>query len=440
MDTILPLLVCLDAGVTPTASRQLRHILLAMLTMTGRVTMRGMARWTGKGGSYRTIQRFFATTLPWASLFWLFFRTHCFAPDDVYLLAGDETVVTKAGKHTHGLDRFFSSIYGRAVPGLAFFALSVVSRRDRHAFPLCVEQVLRPPVDPAHTASPRRSTTATKKPTAPVSDAPPTKRGRPKGCKTTDKRDVVLSAELQRISTMVTGLLQRISQTLPLTYLVLDGHVGNNDSVQMTQRCGLHLISKVRADSALYTQYAGPYAGHGPRRRYGEKLIYKALPDQYLHTTTVEDGIETRIHHLTALHKDFADPLNVVIITKINLQSRKVAHVILFSSDVTLSSATIIDYYSLRFQIEFNFRDAKQYWGLEDFMNVSQTAVTNAANISLFMVNVTYCYLQKMRHRFPEWTPLDLKTQARGIKYVEEVVNCFPKSPTQFYWAVSCTR
>jgi hypothetical protein len=28
----------------------------------------------------------------------------------------------------------------------------------------------------------------------------------------------------------------------------------------------------------------------------------------------------------------------------------------------------MIDYYRLRFQLEFNFRDAKQYWGLEDFM------------------------------------------------------------------------
>jgi len=40
--------------------------------------------------------------------------------------------------------------------------------------------------------------------------------------------------------------------------------------------------------------------------------------------------------------------------------------VLLFSDDLTLASETLIDYYSLRFQIEFNFRDAKQYWGLED--------------------------------------------------------------------------
>ena len=32
--------------------------------------------------------------------------------------------------------------------------------------------------------------------------------------------------------------------------------------------------------------------------------------------------------------------------------------------------------------------DPKQYWGLEDFMNVSPTGVTNAVNLSLFMVNV----------------------------------------------------
>jgi putative transposase len=45
-----------------------------------------------------------------------------------------------------------------------------------------------------------------------------------------------------------------------------------------------------------------------------------------------------------------------------------------------LSYEKIIDYYKLRFQIEFNLCDAKQFWGLEDFMSLSQTAVINAAN------------------------------------------------------------
>ena len=58
--------------------------------------------------------------IPWATLFWVFFRQHVYRPGDVYLVAGDEVVATKAGKHTHGLDRFFASLYGKPVPGLAF--------------------------------------------------------------------------------------------------------------------------------------------------------------------------------------------------------------------------------------------------------------------------------------------------------------------------------
>src|SRR5712692_8102899 len=105
---ILALLQCLAPILSVTTIRQLSRIVFALLALTGRVTMLGISRWTGAGGSYRTVQRFFATALPWAALFWIFFRTHLFQTDDVYLLAGDETVVTKAGKHTAGLDRFFA--------------------------------------------------------------------------------------------------------------------------------------------------------------------------------------------------------------------------------------------------------------------------------------------------------------------------------------------
>ena len=97
MPDILALLLCLQPCITATTARQLSHITLGMLTMTGRVTMLGISRWAGDGGSYRTIQRFFATALPWAQLFWRFFRQHLFQTDAVYLLAGDEVVVTKAG-------------------------------------------------------------------------------------------------------------------------------------------------------------------------------------------------------------------------------------------------------------------------------------------------------------------------------------------------------
>jgi len=47
-----------------------------MLSMSGRVTMRGRSRWCGKGGSYRTIQRFFTTSVNWCHLQWLLIRHH----------------------------------------------------------------------------------------------------------------------------------------------------------------------------------------------------------------------------------------------------------------------------------------------------------------------------------------------------------------------------
>jgi putative transposase len=114
--------------------RQFNRIALAMVVMTGRVTMLGLSRWAGPGGSYRTVQRFFATVIPWAVLFWVFFRHHVYRSEEAYLLGGDAVVVTKAGKTTHGLDRFFASLYGKPVPGLAFFALSLVSIQRRRSF------------------------------------------------------------------------------------------------------------------------------------------------------------------------------------------------------------------------------------------------------------------------------------------------------------------
>ena len=126
MGDIVALFQCLHPHVTATTARPCSRIAWAMLVMTGRVTMLGISRWAGKGGSYRTVQRFFSQALPWAILFWVFFRQHMYRPEDVYLLVGDEVVATKAGKLTHGLDRFFSSLYGKPVPGIAFFALSLV--------------------------------------------------------------------------------------------------------------------------------------------------------------------------------------------------------------------------------------------------------------------------------------------------------------------------
>jgi putative transposase len=224
-------------------------------------------------------------------------------------------------------------------------------------------------------------------------------------------------------------LLQLIAGWLPLTYLVLDGHFGNHNALHMARQHHLHLISKLRCDAALYFPYTGPYAGRGPHRKYGAKVDYNALPVSELKETTVEGSLQTCVYQMQLLHKEFTQPLNVVIIVKTNLRTQARAHVVLFSSDLALAYAPLVDYYGLRFQIEFNFRDAKQYWGLEDFMNVTPTGVTNAANLSLFMVNVAYCLRADSHSRDADYSVLDLKADCRGYKYVEETIKMLPEKP-----------
>ena len=107
------------------------------------------------------------------------------------------------------------------------------------------------------------------------------------------------------------------------------------------------------------------------------------------------------------LHNEFPQPLHGVSIVQTNLRPQAHAHVVLCSSDLALAYAPLVDYYGLRFQIEFNFRDAKQYWGLEDFMNVTPTGVTNAASLSLFMVNVAYCLRADGHARDPDDSVLE---------------------------------
>jgi len=421
MPEIVTLLHSFAPYLKATTLRQMARVIMAILTMSGRVTMLGIARWTEQGGSYRTIQRFYNTVLPWALLHWAFFKAELYHPDDVYILVGDESIVPKSGQQTHGLDRFFSSLYGKPIPGLAFFALSVVNTRERRSYPVQVEQMLGAECGKAAAAQ-----SAPKKHSPAQGHRP---AGRPKGSKNQDKTHVTLTPELQLIQNMVRKQLLIFNGVLTPAYLVLDGHFGHNNAQQMTRQCGIDIISKLRCDSALYFVYDGPQKKRGPRRKYGDKIDYDHIPERYLQAREEEDGIRTAYYQATMLHKAFAQPLNVVIIVKTKLETGARAHVVLFSSDLNLSYAQLVDYYRLRFQIEFNFRDAKQYWGLDDFMNVKEIPVTNAANLALFMVNIAQRLLADFRQRHPHAGVLDLKAFFRGHKYVSATLELLPEKP-----------
>jgi putative transposase len=418
MPDIMILLACVSQCLDGTTMRQLARVSEAMLSMSGRVTMRGIARWAGKGGSYRTIQRFFTTSLSWGKVQWVLIRHHLLDPDDVIVLGGDDVVVTKSGKKTHGLDRFFSSLYGKAVPGLCFLSVSLMSVKRRTAYPVLMEQH-----GPEHRQAPAE---VRKK----QSEG---KRGRPQGSKNQHRHEVTLSPYLCFVQESISRVLQLIGEHAKVHHFVFDGAFGYNDAVQMVRQLGLHLISKLRHNAALYFPYDGPYSGRGRQKKYGEKLDCRNISQAYLKESFVEEDIQTKIFQLPLWHKKFADLLNIVVIVKTNLTTQAVAHVILFSSDLALAYAQLIEHYRLRFQLEFTFRDAKQYWGLEDFMTVNERPVYNSANLAMFMVNVSHAMMRPMRTRWPACSVNDLKAWFRSRKYVVEILKLLPEMPEPIF-------
>ena len=258
-------------------------------------------------------------------------------------------------------------------------------------------------------------------------------RGRPKGSKNRHRREVALSPSLCCIQAHIKRLLEQIGDAFTVVYCIFDGEFGHNDALQMVRQVGLHLIAKLRYTSALYLPYDGPYSGRGPRRKYGRKLDYQHMPSEYLPATSMDKEIQTQIYQMSLWHKKFADLLKIVVIVKTNLHTKKTAQVVLFSSDVSLGYAQVIDYYRLRFQLEFNFRDAKQYWGLEDFMSVKERPVYNSANLAMFMVNVSHALMRPMRAQWPAFSVNDLKAWFRGQKYVVETLQLLPELPDSLF-------
>ena len=402
--------------------RQMSQVIFGMLVASGRITMLGLSRWTEKGGSYRTIQRLYQSAISWKVIQWLFFRKCFLKPEDEYIIAGDEVVISKAGKKTYGLDRFFSGIQQQVIAGLSFFTFSLLNVREEHSYPMQATQIVKSAEEKVASKAKAEAKKIQKA-------GEKKKRGRPKGSKNKDKQEMVFNPELVRIQKALQSLLETVGATIILKYVVLDGHFGNYPSAFMVRQENLHLISKLRSDAALYPAFVGEHRGPGPKPKYGTKIDVRQMDVEFLKESSIEDNLQTDVYQGQFYNKEFAFALNVVVILKTNLDTHVQAHVILFSTDLEQTYDKIIKFYSLRFQIEFNFRDAKQYWGLEDFMNVKETAVTNAANLSFFMVNFSYALLRPFRQQNPDYSTLDLKSHYRGYRYACETIKMLPQKP-----------
>jgi putative transposase len=258
------------------------------------------------------------------------------ASEAVYVVAGDDVIGTKAGLRTHGLDRFCASWYGKPVPGWAVFALALVRVQERRSFPRRVEPVVRR--EAAKAASQAKA--AAKQPKAPCAKRQP---GRPKGRPNHPPTPGPLTPALVRLTALLTAWLHLVATVRAVTDVVLDGHFGNPNALAMARQCGWHLSAKLRGDAALSFPSVGPDAGRGPRRQYGAKVADDHLPEPDSAETTLAGHLQTRWSQMPLLHKECAQPLHVVSIVQTNRRTQARAQVLLFSSDLTLAAALLVD-------------------------------------------------------------------------------------------------
>ena len=148
MTANVALLENLAPVVSATIMRQMSRVIYGMLIRHGRITMLEISRWTEACGSYRALQRWEHTPWLWLQIQWLFFTSQGRKPEHEYIAAGDEVVFGKAGKATHGLGRFFSSLQNRVIPGLAFFAFSIIDVQERQAYPSQAVQMVKAQTEP----------------------------------------------------------------------------------------------------------------------------------------------------------------------------------------------------------------------------------------------------------------------------------------------------
>ncbi|MEP0919917.1 transposase [Leptolyngbya sp. DQ-M1] len=144
-------------------------------------------------------------------------------------------------------------------------------------------------------------------------------------------------------------------------YLAVDGYYAKAGFVSGAVDLKLHVISKLRCDANLQFLYMGEQKRRGRPRKYAGKVDLSDL-SRFTFVETVSPNVN--LYTAVVFHVSLKRSIRVVYL--VDQRSTRVRTCLLFSTDVGQDPVQIYHYYKLRFQIEFIFRDAKQFTGLED--------------------------------------------------------------------------
>ncbi|MCP4520776.1 MAG: transposase, partial [Cytophagales bacterium] len=337
----------------------------------------------------------------------------------------DQTTGKKSGKHTFGKSKNYDSKIQCVIPSISVLAISLIHIQSKISFPIAIQKLIHDTY-----FKKKKKKTATQK----------GKIGRPKGSKNKPKEIAYTFKVFSDLVKQWEQLVKKYCSFLQIKYIVADNAFGNESVREICQEANLALISKLKSNAVLFFPDQSEYKTKP--KKYGDKLIKTEISEEYRIAQEQENGKVTQeIYHIPNLwSKNIKVPLNVVIIKK--YKGDKIGWSILFSTDMELHALKIIELYRIRFQIEFDFRDARQHFGLTNFCNFKQKQVTNVIGNTFFMVTLSrIAYFQQWKDNHDtNFSILNPKAQFRADKYLFEIKNMIKNDPFLFFSLENSTQ
>ena len=188
--------------------------------------------------------------------------------------------------------------------------------------------------------------------------------------------------------------LKEVQESLPkaVRYGVFDGAFARKKFVSGVREMGLHVVSKLRCDADLGYLYEGPQNKRGRPRLYDGKVVFNEL-SRWHSLGEVEEHLH--LYTVLAYHRGLKRVVRVVLLLCDEVPA-KPRYVLLFSSDEALEGQKVYRFYKARFQMEFLFRDSKQWTGLSDCQARDEKALHFHFNAALSTVNLVK--VQEQQH------------------------------------------
>ncbi len=378
------------ADVSQPQKKFLLTLFTTILLLQGKVNFRNLSRYSEL--CEKTYARQYRTPFDFAQ-FNRFLIEELSCASHERIAAIDCSFIPKSGRQTYGLDRFYDACHKKPRQGLEISTIALIDVTTNRGYALHTQQT---PPDAA-----LADVVAANAPSAAPTEA----------------------TELTRVDFYVSHL-QAARAYLPsdVEYLVGDGYYAKLKFVEGTRAAGLHLISKLRGDADLRWLYDGPQKERGRKRQYDGKVRFDDLTRwQYV------GEVESDLHLYTAVLNSVKLKCNIRVVYVLNQRHKQCPrYALLFSTDTDLDATTLYRYYRARFQIEFLFRDAKQYLGLADCQARASASLAFHFNASLTTLNIAKLDAVRAFGHDPT-APFSLASQKR-VYFNEHLLACFSAS------------